>query len=119
MTKKMRVALAGGLLAVILLAAAGCQQPGSQIIACFTADPTIGYAPLEVTFDASCSYVPVEEASVYEFAWSFDDGSGDVGRTVIHTFAEPGTYQVYDHMHDLGIQVGQSATRVITVLPVP
>ncbi len=117
MTRVARIGLLVGLLAAAL-AIAGCQEP-PEIVACCTATPTIGYAPLEVTFDAACSYVPLERAGVYEFLWDFGDGTGDAGRAVTHTFAEPGTYQVYVDLHDMGEPIGTSAMRVITVLPTP
>jgi len=118
MTKTIRIVLLLALLAGVVLAIAGCTEPPSTV-ACITADPTIGYAPLEVTFDAACSYVPPERAGVYGFLWDFGDGDGDAGRAVTHTFAEPGTYQVYVILHDMGEPVGTSAMRVITVLPAP
>ncbi len=117
MTHASRIALLLVLFAGLLVVV-GCQEP-PEIVACCTATPTIGYAPLEVTFDAACSYVPPEHAGVYGFLWSFGDGTGDAGRAVTHTFTEPGTYQVYVDLHDMGVPVGTSAMRVITVLPAP
>ena len=118
MTKTIRIALSLLLLAGLALAIAGCTEP-RVIIACCTATPTLGYAPLEVTFDAACSYVPPEHAGVYMYLWDFGYGDGDAGRAVVHTFAEPGTYQVYVGLHDMGVPVGTFAMRVITVLPAP
>lgn len=118
MTKMIRATLLLAVAAGVLLAGVGCTEEPS-VVACITADPTIGYAPLEVAFDASCSLVPPEHASIYTFVWDFGDGAGDAGRTVTHTFTEPGTYQVYVDLHDMGEPVGASAMRVITVLPVP
>jgi len=114
-----RVVCAGSLLCMALLVGVGCQPPAPGIIACCTATPTIGYAPLEVTFDAACSHVPPERAGVYVFVWAFGDGEGDAGRAVTHTFTEPGTYQVYVDIHENGEPVSASAMRVITVLPAP
>ncbi len=117
MTRVARFALLTCLLAASL-ALAGCQEP-PEIIACCTATPTIGYAPLEVTFDAACSHVPPEHVGVYTFSWDFDDGSSDVGRAVVHTFSMPGTYAVAVSMVDEGGIPVAGAMRVVTVLPVP
>jgi len=122
MTKKMHIALTGCLLAVILLAVAGCQQPVPEIMACITADPTIGYAPLTVAFAASCTYVPPERAGVYDYHWEFGDGADASGRTAIHTFTAPGTYEVFVMVGHLNMgewDAASSAMRVIVVLPSP
>ncbi len=118
MTKTTRIVLLLALLAGVLLAIAGCTEPPSTV-ACITADPTIGYAPLTVAFDASCSYVSPEHAGVYTFSWNFDDGAVDVGRTVVHTFSGPGTYEVSVGMLDEGGIPVAGTMRVVTVLPVP
>jgi len=122
---KNRIVVATAALAVVVLSIAGCfQQTTVDSIACIEADPTLGYAPLTVTLDASCSVVglqsPPPEADYY-FLWWFDDGSpgGEVGTAVEHTFAEPGTYQVRTALYETaggGIPEDQ-ATRTITVLP--
>jgi PKD repeat protein len=121
MTKTIRIALLLALLAGVVLAIAGCTEPPSTV-ACITADPTIGYAPLTVTFDASCSSIPPERYGIYYVMWRFDDGIGDVGPTVTHTFLEPGTYEVTASIHrsnDPVFSPLDTATRTITVLPVP
>jgi PKD repeat protein len=120
MKKMMRLAVASGLLAAVLLALAGCTEPPSTF-ACITADPTIGYAPLTVTLDASCSYIPPERYGVYYVTWRFDDGTaGDVGQVVEHTFVEPGTYEVAATIFKSGEGIPlDGATRTVTVLPVP
>ena len=125
MNKTTRIALLLALLAGMLLAIAGCQQPAPEIIACITADPTIGYAPLTVAFDAACTYVPPERAGSYDYRWEFGDGADASGRSAIHTFAAPGTYEVGIYLFDFGSpypdvpEVLAYATRVIVVLPVP
>jgi len=58
MARTARIALLLGLFAACL-AMVGCQEP-PEIIACIDANPTIGYAPLDVSFDASCTFVPLE-----------------------------------------------------------
>lgn len=121
MTKMVRAMLLFSLLAGTLLLIAGCTEPPSTV-ACITADPTIGYAPLTVAFDASCSFIPPERYGTYYVMWRFDDGTGDVGQTVEHTFVEPGTYQVTASIHrseDPVFSPLDTATRTITVLPAP
>jgi PKD repeat protein len=119
MKKMIRIAFLLSLLAGLLLAVAGCQEPARPIIACIEAEPTIGYAPLTVTFDAACSYVPPKHAGIYAFSWDFDDGTGDVGRAVAHTFAAPGTYAVSVGMLDEGGIPVAGTMRIVTILPVP
>ena len=68
------------------------------------ASPLAGPAPLEVTFDASGSVdpaglstpsiplaLPIAEAITF-FLWDFGDGETGVGRRVVHTYMEAGTY---------------------------
>ena len=121
MTKTIRIVLLLALLAGVVLAIAGCTEPPSTV-ACITADPTIGYAPLTVTFDASCSHIPPERYGIYYVTWRFDDGTTDVGQTVEHTFLEPGTYEVAASIFRSGEAIHtplDEATRTVTVLPLP
>jgi PKD repeat protein len=122
MTKTMRIALLLSLLAGMLLAVAACQEPARPIIACIDAEPTIGYAPLTVAFDAACTYVPPERAGAYDYRWEFGDGADASGRSAIHTFTAPGTYEVFVMVGNLNMgewDASSSAMRVIVVLPVP
>lgn len=103
----------------------GCSfQPVHEVHACFTADPTLGHAPLTVTFDASCSSadgVSPPALEDYFYIWDFDDENlGDLSGTVVeHTFTEPGTYLVQVSMMTTGpdSEPVDGATRPITVLP--
>lgn len=66
-----------------------------QTSAAFTATPDKGEAPLEVTFDASASFDPDGEISLYE--WDFnEDGRYDdaEGERVEHTFTQDGIYEI-------------------------
>jgi PKD repeat protein len=58
--------------------------------ACMTANPTFGSAPMEVFFDASCSYDPV--GSIVSYHWDFGDGWTDSGVSVSHWYGSPGFY---------------------------
>jgi len=114
--------LIGSTLALVFLF--GCVgTPLYSPTACLRADPTIGYAPLTVSFDASCSTadgISPPPSGMFTYVWDFDDGnsSGQTsGMTVEHTFVEPGTYEVQVGLVDSkGIPV-TGATRTITVLP--
>ena len=116
-----KLVAAASLLAVAVLSIAGCFQSSAPTpIACIQADPTIGYAPLTVAFDASCSFVPAGAEDVYHFRWEFDDGTDEgtgLARTTTHTFEKPGTYAVYVVMINSAYEWVDSATRVVTVLP--
>ncbi len=59
-------------------------------VASFAATPTSGSSPLLVSFDASASSDPEEDALSY--AWDFGDGSSDSGANVNHTYTAPGIY---------------------------
>lgn len=53
--------------------------------------PREGYAPLNVTFDASESFDP--EGKVLTIQWDFDDGETALGATVEHSYQRAGNYQ--------------------------
>jgi len=129
MTKKvLRIAkplvIMGSILALAFLC--GCVgTPLYSPTACIEADPTIGYAPLTVSFDASCSSaegVSPPPSGMFSYGWDFDDDSAAAhGMTVEHTFVEPGTYEVqvvliYTEGQKAGIPAA-GGTRTVTVLP--
>jgi PKD repeat protein len=60
----------------------------SDLFASFTADPTSGASPLEVSFDASSSF---DDGSITDYSWAFGDSATGSGATTSHTYA-PGTY---------------------------
>jgi len=120
----MSLVTVGGLFALLFLY--GCESTSPYTtFGCIEADPTIGYAPLTVSFDASCSFAegmsPPPEG-MFSYGWDFDDGSAaGSGMTVEHTFVEPGTYEVqvgliYTEGREAGIPAA-GGTRTITVLP--
>jgi len=66
----------------------------TQPVAIASADPSTGYAPLEVVFDGSASYD--NDGSITSWQWDLDgDGVGDgSGSSISHTFQDAGTYPV-------------------------
>ena len=61
-------------------------------IAKFSAEPTSGYPPLTVDFDATESYDP--QAEEMDYSWTFGDGAQGGGKMVSHTYTEPDKYTV-------------------------
>ncbi|MEM3486376.1 MAG: PKD domain-containing protein [Candidatus Methanomethyliaceae archaeon] len=57
------------------------------------ADPTEGYAPLEVIFDASRSFDP-EGEEIVAFDWELENNIIKHGIRITHVFPEPGDYTV-------------------------
>jgi len=66
----------------------------SPPIACFSAFPTFGSAPLSVSFNASCSSDP--NGSISSYRWVFGDGSTTTtgSPTVSHTYFDSGNFTV-------------------------
>ena len=60
--------------------------------ASFTANPTSGVSPLEVTFNASSS--TDSDGSIVSYTWDFKDGDTGSGQSVNHTFNSIGSYNV-------------------------
>lgn len=59
--------------------------------ASFSANPTSGNAPLEVTFDASNS--SDSNGSIINYDWDFDDGSTSSKESVTLTYDSAGIYK--------------------------
>ncbi len=57
-----------------------------------SADIDSGYAPLDISFNAGES--TDSDGAISEYAWEFGDGTTGTGKTVLHTYAAPGTYTV-------------------------
>ena len=60
--------------------------------ASFTADPTSGVAPLEVSFNGSNS--SDSDGTIVSYVWDFKDGNTGTGQTINHTFSSTGSYNV-------------------------
>ena len=82
-------------------------------IASFTCSPEIPFVDQNITFDASSSYDPDGEIVKYE--WDFGDASTAQGKSVTHSYNQPGDYEVTLIItDDKGAQSSTSMT--ITVL---
>lgn len=65
-----------------------------------TATPLSGTAPLEVSFTGTNS---TDDTAVMSYSWNFGDGSAPSSiANPVHTFNEPGTYQVTLTVEDAG-----------------
>lgn len=73
--------------------------------------PTVGEV---VSFDASAS--SDEDGSITSYEWAFGDGETTSGKTVEHSFADPGDYEVTLTVTD---DAGRSGEAVETVSVVP
>jgi len=82
----------------LLLALAGCMVFNTPPVAEFSFDPTVGWAPLEVHFDASASHDP--DGQITRYDWEFGDGATDTGIQVSHTYHQAGTYTIRFHAID-------------------
>lgn len=71
---------------------AGVEPINEPPIAVISADPTLGDAPLFVSFDATASSDPNNDVLTYH--WNFGDGSIDTGVTTDYTYSSGGNYTV-------------------------
>jgi len=86
--------------------------PNQSPTASFTANPTSGVAPLEVSFNASNS--SDSDGTIINYQWDFKDGYTGNGVTVNHTFSSAGSYNVKLTVTD-NEGATDSATKNITV----
>ncbi len=86
-----RVVSALGLL--LCLGLVGCSLYRSNLppVVALDALPHEGYAPLDVSFDASSSFDP--EGKALSFQWDLGDGTTATGPTVEHSYHVAGTYE--------------------------
>ena len=84
--------------------------------ATFTASPTSGTAPLDVTFDARAS--SDSDGTIASYAWDFGDGATGTGATPSHTFSQPGIYSIHLTISDDGGAKGFDKTTVVIREPV-
>lgn len=68
-------------------------MPSEDPVAAFTATPTSGTVPLEVSLDATAS-IPPDGETITSYSWDLGDGNTASGVTASHTFAAEGAYTV-------------------------
>ncbi len=88
------------------------------VIDAFTADPTEGVAPLEVSF--TCQAHDPDGGTIPSIEWFFGDSQGpyytfDGNFTVTHTYSAAGTYSAYCRVWDDEDQNATSGNITITV----
>ncbi len=75
-----------------------------------SADPSFGFPPLEVEFDASSSFDP-DGGLIVQYDWDLDDDGTyeliDQGPVVNETFETPGSYEVWVRVTDDEGEVGE------------
>jgi len=90
-----------GLFLMLVMFLVGCNGNGGSTppitlnqspTASFTADPTSGVAPLEVSFNGSSS--SDSDGNITSYTWDFKDGDTGTGQTINHTFSSIGSYNV-------------------------
>ena len=88
------------------------KSPGAR----FTASPTSGEAPLNVSFNASASYDL--DGSITSYVWTFGDGGSSSGATAAHTYTSAGTYTARLRVTD-NDGATDTTTKTILVTPPP
>jgi Tol biopolymer transport system component len=99
---------------LMILALSGCTLAQAPF-AFFVASPTVGEAPLKVSFNASGSSDP--DGTIAQYEWDFDNnGSIDAtGVTATHTYSSPGLYTAVLTVTD-NTNLKSKFTLLITVL---
>ncbi len=94
--------------------ASGNQPPAAVM----TATPTIGPAPLTVTFDGRGSTDP--ENGPLSHSWVFGDGQSGAGSTIVHSYTATGSYTATLRVVDSGGAAAfHSMTIIVSDAPVP
>ena len=107
-------------LCFLLLVLASCtsEDNGGNPVptAAFTATPTTGVAPLEVSFDASRS----RPEGALSYAWDFGEGTEGEGARVSHTYNAPGEYSAALTVTDAeGRTAGEKVTIMVNAATEP
>jgi PKD repeat protein len=90
-------------------------QVTSYPVASFTAQPTQGNPPLQVSFDASASYDP--DGNIVSYAWNFGDGNKASGIQYVHTYTNRGTHTATLTVADDEGQSSSSAQQIVVGTP--
>lgn len=99
------------LFSILMISLNGCNSNETPT-ASFSANPSTGGAPLQVTFDASSS--EDQDGIIDNFDWEFGDGNTGGGRIVEHSFSSPGEYTVTLTVTD-NDGATETATETVTV----
>ncbi|MEM8890154.1 MAG: PKD domain-containing protein, partial [Bacteroidota bacterium] len=83
-------------------------------ISSFTATPSTGAAPLQVSVDAGSSSDP--DGSIASYSWDFGDGTQATGQTASHTYTSVGIYTLSLTVTD-NQGLSNSSTRTINATP--
>lgn len=100
------------LLMTALVLVTGCVLTNKSPVASFTAYPTSGMVPLEVHFSAYSSDDP--DGHIASYRWDFGDGTSGTGKSVDHTYQNPGNYTATLVVRDDG-GLSDSSTKAIQV----
>jgi len=93
-----------------------CSSGGSNKppIAVFSVTPSVGLAPMDVTFDASAS--SDTDGSIVQYTWNFGDGQTGSGVSVAHTYNNADTYAVTLTVTDNNGARGTQSTNVTSTI---
>ncbi len=83
------------------------------VAADFSADPTSGDPPLEVSFTDLSTGVPTS------WSWTFGDGDASTERNPTHTYQNPGTYEVELTVTDSESTDTETKTSYVNIPPQP
>ncbi len=103
--------------AVFLLTSCVVGYVNQLPVALATANPTSGYAPLTVNFDASGSSDP--EGGPLTYGWDFGDGVTGSGVTLSHTYGDDGVYTATLTVTDNVGQADQASVNIAVTNPAP
>ncbi len=90
--------------------------PPEPPLAVIYSSPSVGDAPLSVTFDGNNSYT--SNTPITSYIWFFGDGGSDSGSSVTHEFKDPGTYTTRLTITDSANLEDTASTPVIVSAPV-
>ena len=88
------------------------QLVGSAPTASFTASPSTGNSPLNVTFNASAS--ADADGALTSYAWTFGDGTTGTGINAQHSYAYAGSYTIRLTVTDTNGST-DTTTRIVSV----
>jgi len=106
---RVRLLIAMGVLLVgLLVLATQCPNGSSSLV--LSASPTSGTSPLTVNFDVPSSLGP--EGSVLMYDWVFGDGDTGTGKTISHTYRQPGIYRAQVTVTDDDGNMGSTSCEI-------